>query len=446
MVRSRDPEDRDQDDADENLFPRWLKTAGAVVGIVVALIGAFGGISQVLISLKQIERDIQQERFQTEQAKVKEAEENKKKAEFELQRVKTEADAAEKAKDAEIQKEKIVRDTLRLSIRKEIETKTLEESFKVKQEARNQKSAENINFDGALFSLFKTDGRTLPNLAALSKYTIPKDERLPSIFTSLVAKLDEVEHPSEVSIIFQLFEKAGPSALSSVVDSNRNALERYKSDCKKLALYQLHLDRKFLLSQPGNHTEPINLFSLLDKSTSTLMSTQDLNTGLAALEREHIEDVWDQITRSLTGNFTYREIKARGEASPMISRDVLSGLELGIESAPIEFFSRNLSLRLAILRQSKRSLARLLSQTGDFVDLSGADLSGLKLLPGAYGAINFSEAFVAGADFSNAQLDPASLKTLGDAYITRERKVKPNLQTLNLRLTAKQLAAIQSGA
>lgn len=54
--------------------------------------------------------------------------------------------------------------------------------------------------------------------------------------------------------------------------------------------------------------------------------------------------------------------------------------------------------------------------------------------------------FVAGADFSNAHLDPASLKRLGDAYITRDSKVKPNLHRLKLRLTSKQVAAIQSGA
>lgn len=446
MTRSRNPEDRAQDDADEALIPKWVKTAGALVGIVVALIGAFAGISQVLISLKQIENDIQQGRLQTEQAKAKEAEEHRKTAEIEKQRVESEAAATQKIKAVELQKEEAARDAITLSMRKEIETKTLEESFKVKQEARIQKNNENINFDGALFSLFKNDGRTLPSLATLSKYTIPRDERLPSILTSLVAKLDEVQEPSEVNIIFQLFERAGPSALGSVIDSNRNALERYKSDCKKLALHQFHLDRKILLEQPGNSTEQIPLFSLLEKSTSTLMSTQDLDTGLAALERAHIEDVWDQITRSLTGNSSYREIKAGGKVPPMISRDHLLRFELRLEGPPIEYFSRDLALRLAILTQSKRSLARLLRHTRDAVDLGGADLSGLKLLPGAYTAIDFSEAFVAGADFSNAQLDPASLKTLGDAYITRETKVKPNLHSLNLRLTSKQLAAIQSGA
>ena len=446
MTRSRNPEEPAQDDAGEALIPKWVKTSGAIVGIVVALIGAFGGISQVLISLKQIENNIQQERLQTQQAQAKEAEENRKKAEIEKQRVESEAAATEKIKEAEVRKEEAARDAIKLSLKKEIETKTLEESFKVKQEARTRKNNENINFEGALFSLFKHDGRPLPSLAALSKYTIPKDERLPGILTSLVAKLDEVEQPSEVNIIFQLFEKAGPGALGSVIDSNRNALERYKSDCKKLALHQLNLDRKILLAQLGNSTEPIQLFSLLDKSTSTLMSTQDLDTGLAALEREHILDVWDQITLSLTGNITYREIRGTGGVPPLISRDVLLRLELPLEDLPIESFSRNLALRLAILRQSKRSLARLLMQTRYSVDLGGADLSGLKLLPGAYSAIDFSEAFVAGADFSNAQLDPASLKTLGDAYIMRESKVRPNLRSLNLRLTSKQVAVIQSGA
>jgi uncharacterized protein YjbI with pentapeptide repeats len=445
MTRSQNPEDRAGDDADDAIVPRWLKTAGALVGIVVALIGAFGGISQVLISLKTMEGNIQKDRLSTQQAEERVAQENRKKEEIEKQRAESEAAANLKVKEAEARREEAARDAIRLSMAKEIETKKLEESFKEKQEARVLKNNDNINFDGALFSLFKSDGRTLPSLAQLAKYTIPTDERLPSILTSLVAKLDDVEEPSEVNIIFQLFEKAGPSALGSVVDANRNALERYKSDSKRLALHQFNLDRKILIGQPENSTEQIQLYSLLEKSTSTLMSTQDPDTGLARLEREHIEDVWDQITRSLTGNLSYRELKANDLASPTVSREALLKLEMPLDGAP-EYFSRDLALQLAILRQSKRSLARLLTQTRDSIDLGGADLSGLKLLPGAYGGIDFSEAFVAGADFSNAQLDPASLRTLGDAYITRERKVRPNLQSLNVRLTAKQRAAIQAGA
>jgi hypothetical protein len=442
MIRSRN---RAPGDSDEALVPREVKTAGAVAGIVVALLGAFVGIYQVVISIKQIEVNIQKEQRLGEEAKAKEAEENRKKAEIENQRSASEAAATEKVKNAELQKEVVARDALRLSISKEIQTRTLEESFKVKQEARTQKTNEDLNFEGTLFGLFKDD-RTLPSLARLSKYSLAGDERLPSILTSLVAKLDEVKEPSEVNIIFQLFEGAGPSALGSVIDSNRNALERYKSNSKKLALHQFNLDRKILLGQLGDSREPISLFTLLEKSTAALMSTQDLDTGLAALEREHIEDVWDQITISLTGNVTYRELRARGRRFHPISREAFSILEVPLGAETIEYLNHNLALQLAILRQSKRSIARLLKKTGEFVDLGGADLSGLKLLPGAYGTINFSEAFVAGADFSNAQLDPSSLETLGDAYITRERKVKPNLHSLNLRLTGKQRAAIQGGA
>ena len=443
MTRSNQ-EVRAEDDADEAIVPRWIKTAGAVVGIVVALIGAFGAISQVLISLKTMEGNIQKDRLSTQQSEERVAQENRKQEEIEKQRAESEAAANLKVKEAEARTQEAARDAIRLSMAKEIETKKLDERFRVRQEARVQKGAEKANFEVALSSLFKADGQTLPSLAQLSRYTTAGDERLPSIFTSLVAKLDDVEEPSEVNIIFQLFEKAGPSALGSVVDANRNALERYKSDCKKLALHQLNVDRKILMG-PENSTEQIQLYSLLEKSTSTLMSTQDPDTGLARLEREHIEDVWDQITRSLTGNLSYRELKANGLASPTVSREALLRLEMPLDGA-LEYFSRDLALQLAILRQSKRSLARLLTQTRDSIDLGGADLSGLKLLPGVYGGIDFSEAFVAGADFSNAQLDPASLRTLGDAYITRERKVRPNLQSLNLRLTSKQLAAIQAGA
>src|SRR5215211_2520093 len=246
MIRSRTPKAR-ADDADEALIPKSLKTAGAVVGIVVALIGAFGGISQVLISLKNMEGNIQQDRRLTQQAEAKVAEENTKKEEIEKQRAESEAAANIKVIEAEVTRAEAARDAIKLSMTKEIETKKLDEGFKVKQEARVQKGMENANFEVTLSSLFKTDGQTLPSLAQLSKYTIAGGERLPGILTSLVAKLDQVREPSEVNIIFQLFERAGPRALGSVVDANRNALERYKSESKRLALHQFNLDRKILL-------------------------------------------------------------------------------------------------------------------------------------------------------------------------------------------------------
>ena len=174
-------------------------------------------------ALKQLDANIEKEQRLAEEAKAKEAEENRRKAEIEKQRSESETAAAEKMKNADVRKEEITRDALRLSITKEIETKTLEESFKVNQEARTQKNNENSNFEGALHGLFKLD-QTLSSLARLSKYSLPGDERLPSILTSLVAKLDDVREPSEVNIIFQLFEGAGPVALGSVIDSNRNAL------------------------------------------------------------------------------------------------------------------------------------------------------------------------------------------------------------------------------
>lgn len=426
-----------QDHAQDPLIPKGVKTAGALVGIIVGLVTAFAGIYQVAINLKQIDANIQKDKTASDLAKAREAEEATKKAEIDKQRSAAEAASAERLKNAEIQKEAIARDTLRLGISKEIETRKLDHDFKLGEERRNEIRSESERLDSSLVGVFK--GPTVPSLASLTKYAVTGDPRLPNILTSLVAKLDDVHEPSEVNVIFQLFERIGPSALGSVIDSNRNALERYKSNSKRLALFQFNIDRKLLLESLKDSNEPIELSPLFARSMGALMSTQDRDSGLAELQRGHIEDVWDQITRSLRAGASYR-------TSRPVSRETLQTLELFPGPEAIVDINRDIGLQLVILRQSKRALSRLLRQTQEFVDLAGADLSGLKLLPGRYGVMNFSEAFVAGADFSNAELDSRTLGSLGDAYISREQKVRRNLERLNLRLTTKQVEAIHAGA
>lgn len=426
-----------QDHAQDPLIPKGVKTAGALVGIIVGLVTAFAGIYQVAINLKQIDANIQKDKTASDLAKAREAEEATKKAEIDKQRSAAEAASAERLRNAEIQKEAIARDTLRLGISKEIETRKLDHDFKLGEERRNEIRSESERLDSSLVGVFK--GPTVPSLASLTKYAVTGDPRLPNILTSLVAKLDDVHEPSEVNVIFQLFERIGPSALGSVIDSNRNALERYKSNSKRLALFQFNIDRKLLLESLKDSNEPIELSPLFARSMGALMSTQDRDSGLAELQRGHIEDVWDQITRSLRAGASYR-------TSRPVSRETLQTLELFPGPEAIVDINRDIGLQLVILRQSKRALSRLLRQTQEFVDLAGADLSGLKLLPGRYGVMNFSEAFVAGADFSNAELDSRTLGSLGDAYISREQKVRRNLERLNLRLTTKQVEAIHAGA
>lgn len=426
-----------QDHAQDPLIPKGVKTAGALVGIIVGLVTAFAGIYQVAINLKQIDANIQKDKTASDLAKAREAEEATKKAEIDKQRSAAEAASAERLRNAEIQKEAIARDTLRLGISKEIETRKLDHDFKLGEERRNEIRSESERLDSSLVGVFK--GPTVPSLASLTKYAVTGDPRLPNILTSLVAKLDDVHEPSEVNVIFQLFERIGPSALGSVIDSNRNALERYKSNSKRLALFQFNIDRKLLLESLKDSNEPIELSPLFARSMGALMSTQDRDSGLAELQRGHIEDVWDQITRSLRAGASYR-------TSRPVSRETLQTLELFPGPEAIIDINRDIGLQLVILRQSKRALSRLLRQTQEFVDLAGADLSGLKLLPGRYGVMNFSEAFVAGADFSNAELDSRTLGSLGDAYISREQKVRLNLERLNLRLTTKQVEAIHAGA
>ena len=426
-----------QDHAQDPLIPKGVKTAGALVGIIVGLVTAFAGIYQIAINLKQMDANIQKDKTASDLAKAREAEEATKKAEIDKQRSAAEAASAERLKNAEIQKEAIARDTLRLGISKEIETRKLDHDFKLGEERRNEIRSESERLDSSLVGVFK--GPTVPSLASLTKYAVTGDPRLPNILTSLVAKLDDVHEPSEVNVIFQLFERIGPSALGSVIDSNRNALERYKSNSKRLALFQFNIDRKLLLESLKDSNEPIELSPLFARSMGALMSTQDRDSGLAELQRGHIEDVWDQITRSLRAGASYR-------TSRPVSRETLQTLELFPGPEAIVDINRDIGLQLVILRQSKRALSRLLRQTQEFVDLAGADLSGLKLLPGRYGVMNFSEAFVAGADFSNAELDSRTLGSLGDAYISREQKVRRNLERLNLRLTTKQVEAINAGA
>ena len=442
MTRSKNEKNLDAD-SDDALVPKWIKTAGAVTGIIVAVLGAFVGLYQVGMSVKQIEANIQREQLQAEQARVQEAVENRRKAEVEKQRSDAEAASAERLAVTDLQKEQAARDAILLSIQKEIKTKTLEEGFKIKEEQRALIRDENMKLNEALTGVFEL--QAAPSLAMLSRYFVPGDPRFPAILTSLVAKLDGVRDASEVNIIFQLFERAGLRALDPVIDANRNALEKYKADSRQLALSQFNLERRAALnSPPPNSGGLITLDPIFERSTSALLSTQDSYTPLAELRRAQIEDVWDQITRSLTGVPYRRSSVVPGTTLPQVPLESLSRLELPVIPDAFNFINNDLSLQLAILRHSKRYLTRLLIQTQESVDVSGTDLSGVRFLPGKYGSINFAGCFVAGADFSDAQLDSASLQSLREAYVSPNQLVKVAAPR-NLRLTPRQVSAMSGG-
>ena len=132
---------KDIDETGEKLIPKWVKTAGALAGIIVALLGAFVGIYQVAISLKQIDVNIEKERRGSDEAKAKEAEENRKKAEVEAQQSLAEAASRIQlrqtdldVKHAEVTKEEIAKQTLLTGIEKEIRIKRLDQEFKVEDE------------------------------------------------------------------------------------------------------------------------------------------------------------------------------------------------------------------------------------------------------------------------------------------------------------------------
>lgn len=441
MTRSRNEKNLDAD-SDDALVPKWIKTAGAVTGIIVAVLGAFVGLYQVAMSVKQIEANIQREQLQAEQARAQEAVENRRKAEVEKQRSDAEAASAERLREADLQKEQAARDAILLSIQKEIKTKTLEEDFKIKEEQRTLIRDENIKLNEALAGVFE-NLQAAPSLAMLARYFEPGDPRFPAILTSLVAKLDGVRDASEVNIIFQLFERAGLRSLDAVIDANRNALEKYKADSRQLALLQFNLDRKAAIDRPTNPDDLVALYPIFERSTSAQLSTQDSYTPLAELRRTQIVDVWDQITRSLTGE-TYRQFEVRGKPVPEVTVESLKRIELPLPVEPFPYLSNDLALQLAILRQSKRYLTRLLRQTQESVDVSGTDLSGVRFLPGTYGSMNFAGCFVAGADFSDAQLDAASLQSLREAYVSPNQLVKAAAPR-NLRLTPRQMTAMTGG-
>lgn len=441
------------EDTTENLVPKWVKTAGAIAGIVVALLGAFVGIYQVAVSLRQIDVNIEKERRGSEEAKFKQAEEDRKKAEVEANRSLAEEDSKVALRDkdlevkrAEVAKETVARYALQLSIDRDVKTKTLDEQFKIEAERRVQSKEDTTQFSETLHGVFSKEN-PLPSLARLTPYATPGDGRLGSILTPLVAKLDDVKTASEVNIVFQLFEKAGPSALASVIDSNRNALERYKTDVKKLALAQFNFDRKLRLEQIRADTEKdlIPLLPILERSTSNLMSTQDPNSGLATLQRNIIEDVWDQITRAASGGRgSYRELRY-GLMKLEMKPEALKNLEVPFATEAFDYLQTDLSLQLAILRQSKRSLLRLLKQTKDFVDLTGTEVSGMRFVSGEYGSMDFSDAFVAGADFTAARLDPTTLVSLGDAYVAPDQRVRDSLSNQGawtVRFSPQQVATI----
>jgi len=113
--------------------------------------------------------------------------------------------------------------------------------------------------------------------------------------------------------------------------------------------------------------------------------------------------------------------------------------------------SQYLSQHLVILDRTKHSIQRLLPQARERIDLSGTYLSGIKLPPGNYPSVNFSNAYVTLADFSSATLDKASIESISQALVSPQRTVAEEFEARTadpfkklIRLSAQQRSILST--
>ncbi len=376
-------------DHEQSSIPSWLKSTGAIVGILVALSGAIAGAYQVVSSWKQFQLQIAKEERETAEAKFKQAVEENKHTEVEA-RTRTEVGKQEiVVKQTEFSTAVEKRKAEELGITRDHQAQEAAEKFKIAGEVRtNQRQDENRLTDN-IGSLFGKNASG--SIATLSRYAKPGDENLSTILTPLVAKLDDVVSSSEVSMIFQLFNKSGPSALNAVLDANRIAFEKYKQDIREIARQELAMELKRRTEAGARETDS---YEVAQAVSQRIISAYVPNPGLARLTGQLVFDVYHNSSSS------------------------------GAVAVTMEWgdLVKHSKLQLDIQSQSKRSLLRLLDPTLNSLDLSGMDLTDIKFPRRGDTAVNFRGACLIGADLSGLTLDRVSLLSILEAdvgYFTR---------------------------
>ena len=407
-------------DHEQSAIPAWLKSTGAIVGILVALSGAIVGLYQVITSFKQFQLQIAKEERGTAEAKLKQAiEENKQSeaealAKLELRKTDVEIERTELLTETEKRKAQeltITRDQLGLEA---------VEKSKIAAEVRSNQREDEKQLSNNIGSIFGADSPA--PLATLSRYAKPGGENLSTILTPLVAKLDEVYSPAQVNIIFQLFNKSGPSALNAVLDSNRITFEKYKRDIRELARIEYAAEQK-RRAESASASGSDERFEIQRAVSQRITSAYVGNPGLARLTDRIVFDVNLNSSPSAAGPVT-------GEW---------------------EFLVKRSRIQLDILSQSKRSLLRLIDPAVGSLDLSGMDLTDIKFPRMTGVAINFRGACLIGADLSQLNLDRASLFSLLESEVGHYTRFDPTISGgdkafLDALFRAVQLSSEQKAA
>jgi hypothetical protein len=179
------------------------------------------------------------------------------------------------------------------------------------------------------------------------------------------------------------------------------------------------------------------LIQFLDDTTAAVLRKQNL--GRNPLAEEFIQEMWDQITLSIFGGrSSYSALKYNPAERTIVFPDQIKQIDLPVNNEQAAIAEKDILVQLAILNQSKRSLLRLLKQANGDIDLAEVDLTGVKLLPGDYKTISFSNAYVTGADVSRARLDVDSLRSLMESHIGRSELIRFGSILRVIRLSPQQ--------
>ena len=379
-------------DHEQSSVPAWVKSTGAIVGILVALSGAIVGLYQVITSFKQFQLQIAKEERGTAEAKLKQAIEENKQSEAEA-RAKVEL----RKKDGEIKETEYLTETekrkaLELTITRDQQAQAALETSKIASEVRSNQREDEKQLSDNIGSIFGTDNAA--PLARLSRHAKPGDANVSTILTPLVAKLDEVYSPAQVNIIFQLFNKSGPSALNAVLDSNRNAFEKYRKGVRDLARieYAAELQRRTDARMASS-----DRYEIQKAVSQRIASAYVANPGLARL----------------TDRIVFEIVLDSSASAPGPVPEEWEGLV------------KRSRIQVDILSQSKRSLLRLVDRTNNSLDLSGMDLTDTKFPKMTGIAVNFRGACLIGADLSQLDLDRESLLSLLESDVGQYTRFDP---------------------
>jgi hypothetical protein len=390
-----EPKDKNKQSGTDDGIPKSVKTAAAVVGIIVTLFG-------LLWQFYTFQQHFQEEATKQEQGRVEVQASKKQQAEQDLAKAQVQKEAA----FLQLQDEQIKLDISNNQLNQHLADTALELDKHKLDLAREEKNRLSTLI-GQIFDpkMITSEG----TLALLSEYAASDSQYKTTILNTLAARLGDCKSQSEVRLIYRLLVQIGPESLETIIESNRNArkevdaglgnffwqsiLDQLKPEGNKSALVAIFMrvQREGGMGRPMREGREYGSYieSIVDeafKQTTLLTIPIDSEYRTAAILRDiHLKPIYPLMPLDPSAEF----IKKFYDDLEQIAARSLSSQ---ITNNHLETFSTELTESVSALQEllSKAPLPLM----NDALDLSECYLSHLNVRQARFYTVTLDQAYV----------------------------------------------------